>query len=39
MKVSNKEIGTVKELRYLGLNIVNYRTKPDKLLQDRIEIA
>jgi hypothetical protein len=34
--VSNAEIKTVNEFRYLGLNIVNNSNKPDKLLVDRI---
>jgi hypothetical protein len=39
MKVLNREIETVKEFRYLGLNIVNHSSKPDKLLLDRILMA
>jgi hypothetical protein len=35
----NKEIKTVQEFRYLGINIVNNRTKPDYLLADRIQYA
>ena len=34
--VKNQKIVTVKEFRYLGLNIANNRSKPDKLLEDRM---
>jgi hypothetical protein len=37
--VSNAEIKTVNEFRYLGLSIVNNSNKPDKLLVDRIQHA
>jgi hypothetical protein len=39
LTVANLEIETVKEFRYLGLNIVNDRNNPDKLLLDRIQYA
>jgi hypothetical protein len=39
LRVDNMKIETVKEFRYLGLNIVNYSSKPDKLLLDRILMA
>ncbi len=36
LKVYNEEIKTVKSFRYLGLEIANDSTKPDKLLIDRL---
>jgi hypothetical protein len=39
LTVANLEIETVQEFRYLGLNIVNDRKNPDKLLLDRIQYA